>query len=456
MNTHYLFENRSSPMPKKTQKVPNAPGLPFVTVCTPTFNRRPFIPILFDCFRNQTYPKSRVEWVIIDDGTDKIGDLVDAANIPQIKYFTVDKKMTLGAKRNMMHDKSRGSILVYMDDDDYYPPERISHAVETLLRNPQALCAGSSELYLYVKNGSPAVKNTMYQFGPYGPNHATAATFAFRRELLNTCRYDNHASIAEERVFLKGYTVPFAQLDPLKTILVFSHEHNSFDKRTLLENPNPQFTKPSDKTVDMFIKYPQEARIKKFFLEDIDELLRTYTPGEPRMKPDVLKQIEDIKQQRAQEAKEMAKEMAEKAAAQAGPQIMMSLPGREPVPVGINDLVNIINQQQQQMKEMAARIQELEKSQSPSDETTKRIVLPKDIVEPAVYQEKIATLEKSVKSLEIKNRDLRTDIKFLNIRNAELTAELDAKKNAHFTKTIPIAMPQPASKSDPEVFVSLT
>jgi hypothetical protein len=165
-----------------------------------------------------------------------------------------------------------------------------------------------------------------------------------------------------------------------------------------------------------------------------------------------LKQIEDIKQQRAQEAKEMA----EKAAAQAGPHIMMSLPGREPVPVGINDLVNIINQQQQQMKEMAARIQELEKSQSPSDETTKRIVLPKDIVEPAVYQEKIATLEKTVKSLEIKNRDLRTDIKFLNIRNAELTAELDAKKNAHFTKTIPIAMPQPASKSDPEVFVSLT
>jgi hypothetical protein len=24
----------------------------------------------------------------------------------------------------------------------------------------------------------------MYKFGPYGPNHATAATFAFRKELL--------------------------------------------------------------------------------------------------------------------------------------------------------------------------------------------------------------------------------------------------------------------------------
>lgn len=33
-----------------------------------------------------------------------------------------------------MHEKSKGDILVYMDDDDYYPPERVSHAVETLLK----------------------------------------------------------------------------------------------------------------------------------------------------------------------------------------------------------------------------------------------------------------------------------------------------------------------------------
>ena len=96
--------------------------LPFVSICTPTFNRRQFIPIMFECFRNQTYPKDRMEWIIIDDGTDKIKDLIDAANIPQIKYFPYDTKMTLGKKRNVMHDKTTGDILVYMDDDDYYPP----------------------------------------------------------------------------------------------------------------------------------------------------------------------------------------------------------------------------------------------------------------------------------------------------------------------------------------------
>jgi glycosyltransferase involved in cell wall biosynthesis len=115
-----------------------------------------------------------MEWIIIDDGTDKIEDIV--SGVPQVRYFKYDKKMTLGKKRNLSNEKAKGSIIVYMDDDDYYPPERVSHAVETLQKNPSALCAGSSEMYIYFKH-----IHKMYQFGPYGPNHSTAATFASRK-----------------------------------------------------------------------------------------------------------------------------------------------------------------------------------------------------------------------------------------------------------------------------------
>ena len=79
---------------------------PFVSICTPTFNRRPFIQTMFQCFKNQTYPKSRMEWIIVDDGTDKIRDLVTASKIPQIQYFDLPTKMSLGQKRNYMHDKT--------------------------------------------------------------------------------------------------------------------------------------------------------------------------------------------------------------------------------------------------------------------------------------------------------------------------------------------------------------
>ena len=274
--------------------------LPTVSICTPTFNRRPFIPIMIECFQHQIYPKAKLEWIIIDDGTDKIEDLV--SHIPEVKYFKYDEKMTLGKKRNLLNEKAKGDIIIYMDDDDYYPPERVSHAVDMLKQNPKALCAGSSAMCIYFKH-----INKMIQFGPYGPNHSTAATFAFKRELLSITKFDDISSVAEEKHFLKDYTIPFVQLESRKSILVFSHKHNSFDKKELLDQgPNPHMHDsiliPSD-----FIK---ESKILKFFMEDIDGLLDAYAPGRPDNKPDVTKQLIEIRESREKMIKEhMEKQM---------------------------------------------------------------------------------------------------------------------------------------------------
>jgi hypothetical protein len=267
---------------------------PFVSICTPTFNRRPFIPIMVKCFDHQTYPKDKIEWLIVDDGTDKIEDLV--SHIPQVKYFKFDNKLTLGKKRNISNDNAKGDIIIYMDDDDYYPPERIAHAVETLKNNPKALCAGSSAMFIHFKH-----INKMLQFGPYGSNHATAATFAFRRELLKQTRFDEDSSVAEEKKFLKDYTIPFAQLDSTKSILVFSHNHNSFDKKELLsQGPNPNIHETPLTPADLV----KEPEILQFFMEDIDKLLDEYGPGRPENKPDVTKQLQKIRESRETMIKE--------------------------------------------------------------------------------------------------------------------------------------------------------
>lgn len=306
--------------------------LPFVSVCTPTFNRRPFIPIMIECFRNQTYPIDKIEWIIVDDGTDKIEDLIIEANIPQIKYFPITEKMKLGKKRNFMHSKSSGDIIVYFDDDDYYPPERIQHAVESLSNNTQALCAGSSIIYLYFKH-----INMMYKAGPYGPNHATAATFAFRKELLDQTQYDDEACLAEERHFLKNYTIPFVQLDPLKTILVFSHIHNSYDKRDMLERKSPVFN-PSERKVDDFIKYDYEVKIKNFFMNEIEDRLKSYAQGDPSMKPDVLLQMNHLKEERKKYEKP-------------GTIIMQTADG-PPIALSSEDIVKLLETQKNQIKSL--------------------------------------------------------------------------------------------------------
>jgi len=69
-----------------------------------------------------------------------------------------------------MHTYCSGEFLVYMDDDDFYPEERVSHAVEMLEAFPEFLIAGTSEMHMYFKSVS-----ALYQCGPYGDSVATAA-----------------------------------------------------------------------------------------------------------------------------------------------------------------------------------------------------------------------------------------------------------------------------------------
>lgn len=326
------------PTPPKDSKYP------FVSICTPTFNRRPFIPAMLKCFEHQTYPKHRMEWIIIDDGTDKIEDLVK--DHPNVRYFKYDEKMTLGKKRNLVHDKSIGDILVYMDDDDYYPPTRVSHAVETLQANPKALCAGCSEIYIYFKH-----IQKMYQFGPYKANHATAGTFAFRRELLKDNRYEEDACLAEEKAFLKDYTVPLVQLNPKHVILVFSHEQNTFDKRKLLEGPLNKFVQESDKTIDYFVNEPE---LKDFYL-NLDSKLENYSPGDSTMKPDVLKQMLKMEETRRKNAEEQASKCQQiTIQTNDGPSKTLTTP----------EVVELIKQQQAQIQAHVTRITQLQQLNS--------------------------------------------------------------------------------------------
>lgn len=410
---------------------------PFVSICTPTFNRRPFIPIMFECFKNQTYPKSRIEWIIVDDGTDKIKDLIDSANIPQIQYYEIPVKMSLGAKRNFCHSKCKGSIIVYMDDDDYYPPERISHAIDMLTINKHAMIAGSSEIYVYFKD----IKK-MYQFGPYGSNHATAGTFAFRKELLNKCKYEDNAALAEERHFLKDWTIPMVQLDPMKTILVFSHIHNTFNKRKLLENSNSTVVKESNKTVKMFIRDQKEEKIKQFFLSDIDHLLKKYSPGDPSMKPDVLSQIKEMDKKR----KEMQQQLQQQQT------IMFQESGKDPVPISLADTINIINKQNEQINNLVENLKQSEKIIEKLKSTKQNVSFSEPLIKPSfTVQNLLKEKDDKIIELEEKIKSLQDTIKQLENENKQISI-IKEEKNISKNKIEQIVI---KSKSEPEVKISI-
>jgi hypothetical protein len=243
----------------------------------------------------------------------------------------------------------------------------------------------------------------MKRFGPYGPNHATAGTFAFKRKLLKNNRYNDDACLAEERAFLKDYTVPFVQLNPMKVILVFSHEHNTFDKRKLLVNANPDIVRDSPKKVMDFIK---DHELRRFYMVELEKLLENYAPGRPEMKPDVIAQTRQMEQDR--------EKMTADAAARAGGgggggggQIIIQQPGKDPVALTNEQVIQIIQNLQsevasrdKQICEMTEQINELKRDRgtASTDGTIEATVVDRDNI-----------LERYEQLLN-ENRDLRREL----------------------------------------------
>jgi hypothetical protein len=76
--------------------------------------------------------------------------------------------------------------------------------------------------------------NDITEFGPQTAYHASAGTFAFYKEYLDTNKFDDNAEIAEELMFTHHFTNPLIQLESLKTILVICHNLNTFDKNKIM------------------------------------------------------------------------------------------------------------------------------------------------------------------------------------------------------------------------------
>lgn len=205
--------------------------LPFVSVIVPTYNRRKFIPFMIYMFKYQKYPQDRMELLIYDDGTDKIDDLIP--NDTNIKYFSSSEKQTIGYKRNYLNDMAQGDIIIAMDDDDYYPPNRVTKAV-TRIMSSSALIGGTSELYFYfVKTGK------IKRFNKIHNNHATNGSYVYTKEYAKVHRYDDTKTFGEEKSFTNNFTEPMVQINSLDCLLCIVHDENTFNKdKCRLEDTN--------------------------------------------------------------------------------------------------------------------------------------------------------------------------------------------------------------------------
>lgn len=128
--------------------------LPNVSILIPTYNRRKFLNLLLDNILNQSYPKDKLELVIIDDGSEKLlSNENKFRNIIfpiKLKYLRVDpkNKLLIGVKRNLLVEHASNEICINMDDDDIYFNNYILKSVITLLIKKADL-VGSNQMIFY-------------------------------------------------------------------------------------------------------------------------------------------------------------------------------------------------------------------------------------------------------------------------------------------------------------------
>jgi glycosyltransferase involved in cell wall biosynthesis len=230
---------------------------PFISVITPTYNRRKFFTATISCYLAQTWPHDRREWIILEDGHETVEDLVADAKRQyptlNVRYIRLPVKASIGAKRNRLNEEAKGDIIVAWDDDDYYSPERLAHIAHVFQSKPNVMLAGNSSMYTYFQDDK-----SIWMTLPMHPKHCTNGTLAYRRAYSKSHKYDETVTHAEEPSFLDNYQHEMIQLDPRKSILVIAHKDNTYSKEGL-RTPGPYVKATTLKLKDFIRTSTQRA-----------------------------------------------------------------------------------------------------------------------------------------------------------------------------------------------------
>jgi len=251
------------------------------------FKRFKCIKILFTMIQRQTYKNIR-EWIIIEGSQDKNDANKNKENIKnfineikenidfEVNYIEYSGRK-LGGLRNLGNELAKSDIIVCMDDDDYYPPERVEEAVDKL-NNSKCLIGGVSDVYLY-----DFFLDRLFKFKGFMEYHSTNNCMAYKKDFLLTHKHDPEIEVGEERSFTFEFTSPLVKFNSRKTIIAISHNFNTFNKRELCLGGTIGSLKTLDEIKEPITNYIHEDIFKRmreiYIIEELSKYDIVYVIG---------------------------------------------------------------------------------------------------------------------------------------------------------------------------------
>ena len=225
---------RDLPTYSLEERLPKEDTLPPVSVLTITKDRRPFIPLAKYCFLAQAYPEDKLEWVIVDDGTDQIKDLV--SDLPNVTYVLCDRPMTIGEKRNLAVERAKHDVLVMLDDDDVYPNNSVVSRVAMMLAEPKKDCCFCTTIPCYDIHETKSFMNVPPMTLPMA-ERVSEATLCFTRAFWEE-RAFAEVQIAEGNAFVRGREQRCREMSPQDVIVSLTHKKTTSDRKAPAGEPN--------------------------------------------------------------------------------------------------------------------------------------------------------------------------------------------------------------------------
>ncbi len=132
--------------------------LPNLSMITPCYKRKHFLPLMMTNLLQFDYPKNKLTWVLYQDGEEDMFDneeqkkLVEKRLHPIKLIYKYDSKnrKSIGEKRNYCIKKmNQNKFVAMMDSDDIYLPTYPRYAVSTLKKNKMGIVGSQSMLFTY-------------------------------------------------------------------------------------------------------------------------------------------------------------------------------------------------------------------------------------------------------------------------------------------------------------------
>jgi cellulose synthase/poly-beta-1,6-N-acetylglucosamine synthase-like glycosyltransferase len=146
-------------------------ALPKVTILTPT-HRPAFLCRCVQYIMRQTYPKEKLEWVVVQADTHETPH-------PDMMVHWVRCGGSVGQMRNVGLSVATGELIVHFDDDDWHAPDRIERQVAPFLVSPHIDLVCTDDYYVGLFNQVPVQALRSWSWGY--EMFSSGGTFMYRR-----------------------------------------------------------------------------------------------------------------------------------------------------------------------------------------------------------------------------------------------------------------------------------